>query len=269
MPSITDQDHLVTRQYKDPANLTARGSLHERFSTNPTGWFRWVFDQLAELPEQCSLLELGCGPAWVWAHNRSRIPPGWQLLLTDLSQGMVDQARRNLGPGADPRFRFDIVDAQAIPCADASFDAVMANHMLYHVPDRPRAFSEIRRVLKPGGRLFAATNGQGHMTEIWEMVLQVTDRSLDANRSELHFGLDNGIEQLAPYFSHVERRDYLDSLLVTEVEPLIAYATSSELWGIQGDDDATRRLAAFIQRRLAAAGAIRIRKNSGLFLAQK
>ncbi len=268
MPSITDQDHLVTRQYKDPTNLTARGSLHERFSTNKTGWFRWVFDQLACLPEQSTILELGCGPAWVWRHNRNRLPSGWRLVLTDLSAGMVEQARNTLAGSSASQFEFDLVDAQAIPYEDASFDAVVANHMLYHVPARPRALSEIRRVLKPHGRLLAATNGQGHMAEVWEMVLQVTDRSLDTNRSELHFGLDNGIEQLAPYFSHVERRDHLDSLLITEAEPLIAYATSSELWGIQGDDVATRKLAVLIQSRLVEDGVICIRKNSGMFVAR-
>ena len=59
MPTITDQDHLVTRQYKDAANLTARGSLHERLSTNKAGWFGWVFDQLAGLPEQSSSPGIG------------------------------------------------------------------------------------------------------------------------------------------------------------------------------------------------------------------
>jgi ubiquinone/menaquinone biosynthesis C-methylase UbiE len=67
---------------------------------------------------------------------------------------------------------FDVIDAQAIPYAGASFDAVVANHMLYHVQDRPRAFSEIRRALKPGGQLFVATNGQDHMAELWAMVMQ-------------------------------------------------------------------------------------------------
>ncbi len=65
MPSIADQHHLKTLQYKDAANLTARSSLHERFSTKQTGWFAWVFEQLASLPEQSRILELGCGPAGV------------------------------------------------------------------------------------------------------------------------------------------------------------------------------------------------------------
>ena len=268
MPSIADQHHLKTLQYKDAANLTARSSLHERFSTNKTGWFAWVFEQLAGLPEQSRILELGCGPAWLWRHNRDRIPAGWRVLLTDLSPGMVDQARANL-PGQNAAlFDFDVIDAQAIPYADASFDAVVANHMLYHVPDRPLALSEIRRVLKPGGQLFAAANGQDHMAELWAMVLQAAGADRGANRSELHFGLENGSKELAPWFSHIERRDYPDSLLVTEAEPLIAYAASSELWGVQGDAAATGCLAGHIRRRLASEGEIRITKNSGMFVAR-
>lgn len=267
-PSIADQHHLKTLQYKDAANLTARSSLHERFSTNKTGWFAWVFDQLAGLPEQSRILELGCGPAWLWRHNRERTPVGWRMVLTDLSPGMVDQARANLTEQNAAQFEFDVIDAQAIPCAEASFDVVLANHMLYHVPDRPRAFSEIRRVLKPDGQLFAAANGQDHMAELWAMVLQAAGADRGANRSELHFGLENGGEQLAAWFTHVERRDYPDALLVTEAKPLIAYAASSELWGVQGDAAATRLLTERIQEQLAREGVIRITKNSGLFVAR-
>ncbi len=268
IPSIADQHHLKTQQYKDAANLTARSSLHERFSTSNIGWFTWVFDQLTSLPEQSRILELGCGPAWLWRQNSDRIPAGWRVLLTDLSPGMVDQARANLSGQDEAQFEFDVIDAQAIPYTDASFDAVLANHMLYHVPDRPRAFSEIRRVLKPDGQLFAAANGQDHMAELWAMVLQAAGADRGANRSELHFGLENGGEQLAAWFTHVERRDYPDSLLVTEPEPLIAYAASSELWGVQGDAAATRLLAEHVQQRLASEGVIRITKNSGMFVAR-
>jgi ubiquinone/menaquinone biosynthesis C-methylase UbiE len=190
------------------------------------------------------------------------------VLLTDLSPGMVEQARANLAEQNAGQFEFDVIDAQAIPYAEASFDAVLANHMLYHVPDRPRAISEIRRVLKSDGHLFAAANGQHHMAELWAMVLQAAGADRGANRSELHFGLENGGEQLAAWFTYVERRDYPDSLLVTEAEPLIAYAASSELWGVQGDAEATRLLAQHIQQQLAREGVIRITKNSGMFVAR-
>jgi len=269
MPSITDQTHLLGEQYNTSANLSARSSLHERFSVNQQGWHPWVFDQLASLPESSRILELGCGPGWLWVHNRQRIPPGWEITLTDLSPGMIAQARQNLAAEGEARFRFDVIDAQEIPYPDAAFDAVVANHMLYHVPDRPRALAEIRRVLKPGGQLLAATNGHNHMAELWEIVLQVTDATRDANRSEFHFGLESGREQLQPWFDVIERRDYPDALLVTEAEPLIAYAASSALWGVQGDAAATERLAAHVRRQLASEGVIRINKNSGIFVARR
>jgi SAM-dependent methyltransferase len=172
-----------------------------------------------------------------------------------------------LAEQGETQFEFDVIDAQTIPYGDASFDAVLANHMLYHVPDRQRAFSEIRRVLKPSGQLFAATNGRAHMAQLWEMVLRVTGKSRGENRSEFHFGLEDGIEQLAPWFAHVKRRDYPDSLLITEAEPLISYAASSELWGVQGNAEATRLLADHVRQQLAREGVIRITKNSGLFVA--
>ena len=47
------------------------------------------------------------------------------------------------------RFAYEIIDAQAIPYGTQRFDIVIANHMLYHVPDRAQAIAEMRRVLKP------------------------------------------------------------------------------------------------------------------------
>jgi ubiquinone/menaquinone biosynthesis C-methylase UbiE len=61
-----------------------------------------------------------------------------------------------------------VADAAWIPLADGSMDAVIANHMLYHVSDRRRALAEIHRLLRPGGRLYATTNGLGHMAELRE-----------------------------------------------------------------------------------------------------
>lgn len=50
-----------------------------------------------------------------------------------------------------------IIDIQNIPYEDNSFDLVIANMMLYHVPDLPRALAEVGRVLKPEGKLYTAT----------------------------------------------------------------------------------------------------------------
>ena len=92
MPQLSDQNYLLQQQYKDASNLNARVRLHARFSTNPYHWFLWIFDQF-KIPGQARVLELGCGPADLWRMNLERIPPGWDITLSDFSSGMVDQAR--------------------------------------------------------------------------------------------------------------------------------------------------------------------------------
>ena len=171
MSKFTDQQYLKTDQYRDSTNLDARVAIHQRFSTNPYGWFRWVFDTLLKLPENAKILELGCGPGYLWKENVNRIPAGWNITLSDLSSGMVDAAWRNLVV-TGRTFQFKEIDAQSIPFEEETFDAVIANHMLYHVPDRPKAIAGIQRVLKPDGHLFATTIGQNHLNEITDWIRQ-------------------------------------------------------------------------------------------------
>ncbi|HEX6122547.1 MAG TPA: class I SAM-dependent methyltransferase, partial [Ktedonobacterales bacterium] len=217
MPDRTDPAYLRGEQYRDASKLNARINIY-RFSTNPVAWHRWVFEQF-RLPAAGRILELGCGPATLWAENLERIPRGWDITLADFSPGMLEAARRALGP-YESYFRYQEMDAQAIPFADRTLDGVIANHMLYHVPDRPRALREIARVLKPGGLLYAATNGQGHLTKIGELIGQVDPAALDAWHagvdSDADFTLENGAGQLAPYFASVAKRRYRSELRVTE-----------------------------------------------------
>src|SRR5919199_1347480 len=124
MARWTERDYLLTDQYRDAAKLRARMGLHERYGVNPYGWHRWVFDQL-DLPPHGNVLELGCGPAMLWRENDERIPAGWVVVLADLSPGMLQEARRQLR-SITHRFRLVNLDAQALPFAPASFDAVVA-----------------------------------------------------------------------------------------------------------------------------------------------
>ena len=273
MPSITDQTYLLESQYRDSSNLDARIAVHLRFSSNKTGWFRWYFDQLLQLPAAAQVLDIGCGPARLWCDQLARVSGTWKITLADLSPGMIDQARANLaaaGADNDPRFTFRTADAQALPFEDDTFDAVLANHMLYHVPDIPRALQEIRRVLRPAGRLYAAANGDGHMAELHDLVAPFASSEALRPAPERRFGLENGAEQLARWFARVERRDYPDSLEVTEAEPLAAYAlsTSGMLWMPDGEPSA-EALTRHFDALLARDGVIHIAKSSGLFIAAK
>ena len=266
MSKLTDQQYLKTDQYKDSSNLDARAAIHQRFSTNPQGWFNWVFDELAQLPEHANLLELGCGVGTMWKECASRIPAGWVITLTDLSDGMLDAAWRNLvtlGRG----FKFEQMDAQSIPYEDKTFDAVIANHMLYHVPDRGKALIEIKRVLKDDGRLVATTVGNTHMQEMYQLLKRVnTNERPDMFYNP--FTVENGLQQLQNVFSQVKRSQYIDNLEVTELEPLIAYIRSSI-----GVTDLSEEKLGELKKDLTVVlekeGKIFITKDSGLFEALK
>jgi SAM-dependent methyltransferase len=267
MSKIVDQHYLTSDQYRDSSNLDARIVLHKRFSTNPYGWDRWCFDRF-DLPKNARSLELGCGPGSLWLENAARIPNDWDLTLTDLSAGMIDRARENL-KGADRSFRFEVIDAQSIPFDDNSFEAVIARHMLYHVPDRSRALQEIRRVLKPGGHFYCATNGHAHLKELHALMRRfdpTTNFGWGKTSAEM-FSLEDGAE-LSPYFSDITLRRYEDGLIVTEVEPLVNYIFS--MTTAKGIIDQHRaELTRFIENELAKTGSIRITKDAGLFMGQR
>jgi len=259
------QRSAIRSQYRATGNLDARAALHERYSTNPLGWQCWVFDQL-RVPLDGSILELGCGPAYLWQENADRTLTGWHVTLTDASTGMVRAASWALRTALS-RFTYAVADAQSIPFPTRSFDAVIANHMLYHVPDQARALSEIRRVLLPSGSFYASTVGQAHMRELHEMLEQVRpSQRPSAGITAASFLLGNGADLLAPWFTHVDLLRYDDSLVIDQAEPLLAYARS--MLGPKLDPPALARLTRLIERGLAANGAIRIAKDSGLFIAR-
>jgi SAM-dependent methyltransferase len=267
MPTLSDQTYLLNDQYKNASKLEARVQLHLLYSTNQYGWHRWCFDQYA-LSAQASVLELGCGPAYLWKSNLDRLPADWRVTLSDFSAGMLEQAQQNLGEHASA-FRFEIVDAQAIPFEENAFDAVIANHMLYHVPDRARALSEMRRVLKSDGKVYLATNGLVHLQELDDLYQRfdpVADFGWSQTTSKF-FSLDAGGAEVAQFFEDVHIVRYEDALVVTEAEPLVNYILS--MMTTAAIQDRRAELQHFIEGELAQHGAIHISKDSGMFVGMK
>jgi SAM-dependent methyltransferase len=269
MSSRFERDYLLREQYRDAGNFSARVELHRRFSTNRGSWQRWVFDHLlAALGPQAHVLEVGCGPALLWRANLDRLPIGWRVTVTDFSPGMIETVRRALA-APETRFSIAVADAQALPFADASFDAVVANHMLYHVPDCPQTIAELARVLRPGGRLFAGTNGPTHLMEIEQIVRRAGAQDGWLRAEAVNgFSLENGAEQLAASFAPVTLERYEDGLAVTEAEPVLAYMFSL---GAQKrlSEEHVRRLRSLLEAEIAASGAIQVTKETGLFVATK
>ncbi|MGL6105004.1 class I SAM-dependent methyltransferase [Romboutsia sp.] len=144
-----------------------------------------------------------------------------KLVLTDFSQGMLESAREKLEKHEN--IDFEVVDIQNIPFDDESFDVVIANMMLYHVPDLNRGLLEVRRVLKPGGKFYCATFGENGIVEYIETALKefiVTETKNNV------FTLQTGPSKLSNHFKHVERLNYEDSLAVSDIDYIIDYIYS-------------------------------------------
>ncbi len=265
MAKFTNPDYLA-RQYGDARNLNARLRLHQRYSANRYGWQRWLFDRLA-LPATARILDAGCGSGELWRENLVRVPAGWRPVLADRSAGMLDSARRNL-TAAPGHFAPARADAQDLPFAEGCFDGILAMHMLYHVPDLPRALREIRRVLRPGGRLYASTAGAGHMAELSRPQLARRLRvdlgpepAGDLPAGTESFSLENGGQQLASLFTDVRLHLYEDWLVVDSAIALVDYVKSME----RLDEEVAARLLAALEREIADHGPFHVSKSSGVF----
>ena len=215
----------VQAQYADASNLNARSAIYRFGDPSATPWPRWVFDQLRDLPADAKVLEIGCGDGGLWKQNLDRLPAGWRIVMSDLSAGMLAAARAALPP---MQFRaFVQGDAERLPFVDGRFDAVIANHMLYHVADRPRALRDIRRVLVASGRLFAGTNSEAHLVPMKDLIEEFL---ADASPFESHlpFSMENGAAAIRGAFAKVETRFIRGQLRVTDPEAIVRYVMSVE-----------------------------------------
>lgn len=263
---IVDQNYLRTEQYQDPDRLNKRIQLHARFSRNKYGWTRWVFEQI-NIQRGMQILEAGCGMGTLWRENLNRLPREVEVVLVDLSHGMVLDANQSLR--VDERFQFITADAQNLPLKNSKFNVIIANHMLYHIPDIKKAMDEFWRILMPGGLFIAATNGMEHLQELYDLVEEVVRVSLPRNDSAQRFGLENAPEIIGRIFINPEIIVYEDSLWVDQAQPLVDYILT--MWTFQKvlTADKLPRLVDLIQQRIQNDGGIYITKSTGIIRGYK
>lgn len=222
---LTSMEKSLKTQYQNATNISARIRLHRDYSVNPQGWFPWIYEQ-CRIQKKQKILELGCGNGALWTENYSLLPEHIEIILSDISEGMLRDARRNIGQD-DPRFFFETFDCAKIPYPKASFDLIIANHVLFYCEDLKQVLVEIRRVLKPDGIFLCSTYGKNHMKEISELVQQFDSRiALSAEKLYEQFGLENGKILLKNHFSSIERICYEDAIELNRAEPLIEYILS-------------------------------------------
>ncbi len=216
MGKINNPDY-VKEQYHKSDNLSTRISIHDKYSTNKMGLSNWYFS-MYQINNGMKILELGCGTGSMWLEHKEVMAICKQIVLSDLSAGMLETAQKNIGEMNN--VAYEVIDIQNIPYDDNYFDIVIANYMLYHVPDLHKAISEVSRVLRPGGYFYAGTVGENG---IMETIVKILDMDFVFENT---FSLENGMKKIEPYFQTVEIKKYIDSLEVTNVDDLLDYLYS-------------------------------------------
>lgn len=105
-----------------------------------------------DLPRDGSILDVACGTGALTREIAKALPGTGQIVGTDLNQTMIDVAR-DLGSDTHHQLSWVASDVTNLPFDDAVFDMACVQQGLQFFPDKPAALTEIRRVLKPGGRL--------------------------------------------------------------------------------------------------------------------
>jgi ubiquinone/menaquinone biosynthesis C-methylase UbiE len=202
-----DDPDAVRREYADEAGLSARIALWAR-APGPQPQ-EVAFDEvIAAAPHR--VIEVGCGRG---EFAEALVKAGIEVVAVDQSPRMVELTAAR---GVDAL----VGDIQELGFPTQSFDAAVANFMLYHVPDLDRGLSELARVLRPGGVLVAATNSVHQLAEMWELV----GRDL-SDRADL-FSRETGEPILRRHFRAVRRTD-LDSTIALTASEMRHYIAHS------------------------------------------
>ena len=260
MSTINNQKD-VKEQYANAGHLNIRISIHQKYSTNKMGFGKWIFSNY-KITQGMKVLELGCGTGDMWKGHEDLMGACSSLTLSDFSEGMLESAKTNLGE--KPGLEYRVIDIQNIPFDDESFDLVIANMMLYHVPDIARGLSEVRRVLKNGGAFYCATFGEHGIVEFLSKALNAYGVEDKVNKN---FTLQNGKEILAPFFTDIQKLDYEDSLAVTNLDDLIEYIYS--LSSMTSLSSVPKNEIREVLTKYVVNGVLTVPKEYGMFCCKK
>jgi ubiquinone/menaquinone biosynthesis C-methylase UbiE len=134
------------------------------------------------------VVDVACGTGLVSFRMAAAVGARGAVLGTDISGEMVEAARRFAAEREVGNARFERSDAEALPFADAAFDAAVCGLGLMYVPDPVKALGEMRRLLKPGGRAAAAVWGARQNCG-WAEIFPITDARVASEVCPMFFRL--------------------------------------------------------------------------------
>lgn len=272
--NLMSEEEIVLEYYQTSRKLENRINIHA-YGTGEESWANWVFRKM-NLKPNTEILELGCGNGLLWFKNVDCLPVGLHITLTDRSEGMLEETKRQLAVYKDCikekniLIDYQVMDANHLSLQKESYDYIIANHMLYHVKEKENCLQAVKSALKLEGKFFCSTVGKSHLKELYELA-EGFDSRIEVHSANITKGflLENGEAQLKRYFTRIERLDYVSDLLVDSEDAIYNYIYSfpgntSYILDQRGDE-----FKDMLSQRIKKEGAIFIQKSAGMFICRK
>jgi ubiquinone/menaquinone biosynthesis C-methylase UbiE len=267
MSKQTDPEYLKNEAYGDAEDLKIRIDIQTRYSTHQTNWYQWLFNHLVP-PDAGRILDLGSGPGDLWLNNTPQILEHYSIVLSDLSLGMLTEARSNIDT-IKKVYSYTVLDAQSLPFPDGMFECVLGSGLLDHLTNRNLGLAEIWRVLKPGGMFYTTSGSRAHLQEIQTLVEPYLGGDVDFGGDPHRFGLENGREILSQWFTQIEVTRYKDILFFEEPEPVLLYVFSEAEVRSKLTPESRQAFVSSVRQQIAQKGSIQVQVEKGLFEARK
>lgn len=266
MKGEVDPKAIARRKFAEPDTKSV--DVIGRYATDPWRLTRVLLDAISERAGPGSpVVELGFGSGWLLEEMARELPRA-RLYGLDMSPATAIRASELYGQDV----RVLIGDMERMPVPDARFDVIVTCWTLYFMRDVDGAVEELKRCLRPGGRLVAATNGADHQVELGRLVNEALSTALgkgpDPDIAE-RFDLTTGGAVLRRHFASVELREWTGEMVIDAVGPMLALW---ENWRPQSLTAGENELAfeAFrdiVERELERNGKIRMTRHGGAFVA--
>jgi ubiquinone/menaquinone biosynthesis C-methylase UbiE len=181
------------------------------------------------------VLETAAGTGIVTRELIRSMSAGVSVVATDLNQAMLDHAANTL---SSDRVTWQKADAQALPFADSSFDAVICQFGVMFFPDKHKAYREARRVLKPGGRFIFNVWDKIQFNEFADSVTAALAEMFPADPPRFLARTPHGYSELSPIVEAVRNAGFTNiepqtvtrrSLAASSREPAIGYCQGTPL----------------------------------------
>lgn len=260
----------LEQQYAQSDNLRVRYETHARYSEQTSSFRSWVMPHLS-IEAGDLVCDAGCGPG---AYHEAIAARGGRVVAFDLSAGMAAEARDHARDGSlDTRILR--ASAMHIPLRDGACDRLLAAHMLYYMPDIAGALREMRRVLRPGGRIMITANmaTPSRFDEVEREAARALGIETVTENSAQRFSTDD-IDLVRSVFPEAERHVREDAFIFPAAEPAMRYWMSFAPDQVRGDPAREAALPALaakmhdvIEEITEREGAFRAPKGGGCFVA--